>query len=164
MIAKDTKKKAWEVSPSTSQATLLELHLLTAVFCVMAHGKREATRHAMVDTVTSIDTGKVLDMEALSQGCKQCEHHEHQDTTSEISDMKSWTHNMQSKFPSICTCYGIGGSRVRILKACQAAFYGEGKSKSFSRVKEFIKMLELKWKRRNVLIRSKRELELCSIN
>ncbi|XP_020605329.1 uncharacterized protein LOC110044146 [Orbicella faveolata] len=32
--------------------------------------------------VTSMDTGKVLDVEALSQGCKQCECHEHLDKTS----------------------------------------------------------------------------------
>ena len=29
-----------------------------------------------------MDTGKVLDVEALSQGCKQCGRHEHLDKTS----------------------------------------------------------------------------------
>ena len=34
-------------------------------------------------TVISIDTGKVLDVEAFSQACKQCELHEHLDKNSE---------------------------------------------------------------------------------
>lgn len=34
-------------------------------------------------TVISTDTGKVLDVEALSQTCKQCELHEHLDKNSE---------------------------------------------------------------------------------
>lgn len=39
-------------------------------------------------TVISMDTVKVLDVEALSQGCKQCERHEHLDKT--LLEYQTW--------------------------------------------------------------------------
>jgi len=42
----------------------------------MGHGRREKARIGCV-TVISIDTGKVLDVEALSQPCNQCKLPEH---------------------------------------------------------------------------------------
>lgn len=53
------------------------------VSCDGAWQKRGFSSKNGCVTVISIDTGKVIDLETLSQACKQCELHEHLDKNSE---------------------------------------------------------------------------------
>ena len=83
-IAKETMKKAGEEFFSLKkQSNLSGVEPVNCgVSCDGTWQKRGYSSRNGCVTVTSVDTGKVLDVEALSQGCKQCERHEHLDKTS----------------------------------------------------------------------------------
>lgn len=92
--------------------------------------------------VIPIDTGKVLNVEALSQACKQCELHEHLDKNSE--EFQKWRADYitcKTNFKGSAPAMEPEGVD-RILKRSvelhnlrYTEYYGDGESKSFSKVK-----------------------------
>ena len=70
-------------------------------------------------TVISVDTGRVLDVEALSQGCKQYERHEHLDKASlEYQTWRAEHTKCKANFLGISTSHGARGSRSHISDVC----------------------------------------------
>ena len=84
VIAKETMKKAGEevFSLKNQSNSSAAEPVNCGVSCDGTWQKRGYSSRNGCVTVISMDTGKVLDVEALSQGCKQCERHEHLDKTS----------------------------------------------------------------------------------
>jgi len=83
VIAKETMKKAGEVFSLKKQNNSSGTEPVNCgVSCDGTWQKRGCSSRNGCVTVIYMDTGKVLDMKALSQGCKQCECHEHLDKTS----------------------------------------------------------------------------------
>ena len=94
-------------------------------------------------TAISIDTGKVLDVEALSQACKQCELHEHLDKNSEEyrrwqADHTTCKANFKGSAPAMEPegVNRIFRRSVELHNLRYTEYYGDGDSKSFSRVKD----------------------------
>ena len=94
-------------------------------------------------TVISIDTGKVLDVEALSQACKQCELHEHLDKNSEEyqrwrADHIACKANFKGSAPAMEPegVDRIFKRSVELHNLRYTEYYGDGDSKSFSKVKD----------------------------
>ena len=90
-----------------------------------------------------MDTGKVLDVEALSQGCKQCERHEHLDKTSlEYQTWKTDHTKCKANFQGSAPAMEPEGTdrifrrSVELHNLRYNEFYGDGDSKSYSRVKD----------------------------
>lgn len=90
----------------------------------------------------SIDTGKVLDVEALRQGCKQCECHEHLDKTS--LEYQTWKANhtkckanFQGSAPAMKPegAHRVFQGSVELHNLWYSEFYGDGNNKSNNRVK-----------------------------
>ena len=70
-------------------------------------------------TVISVDIGRVLHVEALSQGCKQCERHEHLDKASlEYQTWRAEHTKCKANFLGISTSHGARGSRSHISDVC----------------------------------------------
>ncbi|CAH3046832.1 unnamed protein product, partial [Porites lobata] len=93
-------------------------------------------------TVISMDTGRVLDVEALSQGCKQCERHEHLDKTSlEYQTWRAEHTKCKANFWGSAPAMEPEGAERIFQRSLElhnlryTEFYGDGDSKSFSRVK-----------------------------
>ena len=94
-------------------------------------------------TVISIETGKVLDVETLSQACKQCELNEHLDKNSK--EYQRWRADhiaCKANFKGYTPAMEPEGVD-RILKRSvelhnlgYTEYYGDGDSKSFSKVKD----------------------------
>ena len=94
-------------------------------------------------TAISMDTGKVLDVEALSQACKQCERHDHLDKNGEEyqrwkADHTSCKANFQGSAPAMEPegADHMFRRSVQLHNLRYTEFYGDGDSKSFNRVKE----------------------------
>ena len=82
VITKETMKKA-EVFSLKKQSNCSGAEPLNCgVPCDGTWQKRDYLSRNGCVTVISMDTAKVIDVEALNQGCKQREHHEHLDKTS----------------------------------------------------------------------------------
>ena len=84
IIAEESMKKAGQdvyalKSQGTSSATG---SVNCGISCDGTWQKRGYSSRNGCVTVISMDTGRVLDVEALSQGCKQCERHEYLDKAS----------------------------------------------------------------------------------
>ena len=84
IIAEESMKKAGQdvyalKSQETSSATG---PVNCGISCDGTWQKRGYSSRNGCVTVISMDTGRVIDVEALSQGCKQCERHEHLDKAS----------------------------------------------------------------------------------
>ena len=94
-------------------------------------------------TVISIKTGKVLDVETLSQACKQCELHEHLHKNSEEyqrwrADHIACKANFKGSTPAM-EPEGVDRVLKRSVELHNLGYtdyYGDGDSKSFSKVKD----------------------------
>ena len=131
--------------------------------------RRNATRaHFVV-----MDTGRVLDIEALSQGCKQCERHEHLYKASlEYQTWRAEHTKCKANFRGSAPAMEPEGADRIFRRSVQkhnlryTEFYGDGDSKSFTRVKgvyedDGIEMEKKEW---NALVMSRREWELHFVN
>ena len=93
-------------------------------------------------TVISVDTGRVLDVEALSQGCKQYERHEHLDKASlEYQTWRAEHTKCKANFWKSAPAMEPKGADRIFRRSVEkhnlryTEFYGDGDSKSFTRVK-----------------------------
>ena len=94
-------------------------------------------------TAISIDTGKVLDAEALTLQCKQCQAHDHLNKDSE--EYRSWRadhNNCKSNYKGSSPSMESEGTE-RIFRRSEEThklryneLYGDGDSKSFKQVKD----------------------------
>ena len=89
-----------------------------------------------------MDTGKVLDVEALSQGCKQCEGHEPLDKTSlEYQTGKGDHTTCKANFHASAPAMEPEGAErifrrsVELHNLRYTEFYRDGDNKSYNRVK-----------------------------
>ena len=94
-------------------------------------------------TVISIDTAKVVDVEALSQACKQCELHEHLDKNGEEYQRWKADHiackaNFKGSAPAMEPegVDRIFKQSVELHNLRYTEYYGDGDSKSFNKVKD----------------------------
>ena len=93
-------------------------------------------------TVISVDTGRVLDVEALSQGCKQYERHEHLDKASlEYQTWRAEHTKCKANFWESAPAMEPKGADRIFRRSVEkhnlryTEFYGDGDSKSFTRAK-----------------------------
>lgn len=101
-----------------------------------------SSRNGCVTTI-SIDTGKVFDVEALSQACKQCELHEHLDNNTEEYQRWRGDHitckaNFKGSAPAMEPegVDRIFRRSVELHNLRYTEYYGDGDRKSFSKVKD----------------------------
>lgn len=143
-IAKETMKKAGEevLSLKKDVNSSEGLPVNCGVSCDGTWQKRGYSSRNGCVTVISMDTGKVLDVEALSQGCKQCERHEQMDKNSLEYQMWRADHttcksNFQGSAPAMEPegAERIFQRSVELHNLRYTEFYGDGDSKSFSRIK-----------------------------
>ena len=97
-------------------------------------------------TVMSIDTGKVLDTEALSRTCKQCQLHSHLDK--ESMEYQTWKANHSqclANFKGSAPAMEPEGA-VRIFRRSEelhrlryTELYGDGDSKTYNQIKDVYK-------------------------
>ena len=94
-------------------------------------------------TAISIDTGKILDVEILSQACKQCALHEHLDKNSLEylrwrADHVTCKANFKGSAPAMEPegVDRIFRRSVELHNLQYTEYYGDGDSKSFSKVKD----------------------------
>ena len=99
-------------------------------------------KEGLLVTVISMDTGKVLYVETLSQECKQCECHEHLDKTSlEYQTWKADHTACKANFHGSAPAMEPEGTErifqrsVELHNLRYTEFYGDGDSKSYNRVK-----------------------------
>ena len=91
----------------------------------------------------SIDTGKVLDTEASSRCCKQCQQHSHLDKESEEyrlwkADHTNWKANFKGSAPAM---EPEGAERmfrrsVETHKLRYSELYGDGETKTHQQIKD----------------------------
>ena len=145
VIAKETMKKAGEeVFSLKKQSNSSGAEPVNCgVSCDGTWQKRGYSSRNGCVTVISMDTGKVLDVEALSQGCKQCERHEHLDKTSlEYQTWKADHTKCKANFQGSAPAMEPEGAdrifrrSVELHNLRYNEFYGDGDSKSYSRVKD----------------------------
>ena len=144
-IAKDSMSKAAkEVRKLKGQNDSNETE---PVDCgVSCHGtwqKRGFSSRNGCVTAISIDTGKVLDVEAFSQACKQCELHEHLDKNNEKyqrwrADRNVCKANVKGSAPVMQPegVYHIFRWSVELHNMQYTEYYTDGDSKSFTRVQD----------------------------
>ena len=108
--------------------------------------------------VLSIESGKVLDAEALTKVCKQCQLHFHMDKESE--EYRSWKAdhvNCKANFDgSAPAMEAEGAQRIfeRSIENNQLRYtelYGDGDSKSHQQVKDIIQQMYLKFKKKQCI-------------
>ena len=146
VIAKETTKKAGEevfsLNKKQSNSSRAE-PVNCGVSCDSTWQKRGYSSRNGCVTVISTDTGKVLEVEAHNQGCKQCERHEHLDKTSpEYQTWKADHTKCKANFQGSAPAMEPGGAdrifrrsvELHILRYSE--FYGDGDNKSYSRVKD----------------------------
>ena len=143
-IAKESMKKAGQdIYAFKNQCTASEAGPFNCgVSCDGTWQKRGYSSRNGCVTVISMDTGRVLDVEALSQGCKQCERHEHLDKTSlENQTWRAEHTKCKANFRGSAPAMEPEGAErifqrsVELHNLRYTEFYGDGDSKSFSRVK-----------------------------
>ena len=143
-IAKEIMKKAGEevLSLKKDVNSSEGLPVNCGVSCDGTWQKRGYSSRNGCVNVISMDTGKVLDVEALSQGCKQCERHEQMDKNSLEYQMWRADHttcksNFQGSAPAMEPegAERIFQRSVELHNLRYTEFYGDGDSKSFSRIK-----------------------------
>ena len=90
---KSMENVAKEIRKSVGESDIVNC----AVSCDGTWQKRGFTSKNGCMTVISMDSGKVLDTEALSQSCKQCQQHENLDK--ESTEYRTWwaDHNFKCK-------------------------------------------------------------------
>ena len=144
VIAKETMKKAGEevFSLKKQRNSSGAEPVNCGVSCDGTWQKRGYSSRNGCVTVISMDTGKVLDVEALSQGCKQCERHEHLDKTSlEYQTWKADHTKCKANFQGSAPAMEPEGTdrifrrSVELHNLRYTEFYGDGDSNSYSRVK-----------------------------
>ena len=101
-------------------------------------------------TVISMDTGKVLDVEALTNHCKECKLHEKLDRNSE--EYKKWKAkhtNCKANYKGSAPAMEPEGASRMFKRSVEennlqyTDFYGDGDSKSFSEVKNIYPGIEV---------------------
>jgi len=105
--------------------------------------RRGYSSHNGCVTAISMDTGKVIDVEALSVSCKQCQLHEHLDKNSiEYQRWRADHINCKANFKGSAPAMEPEGvdrmfkRSVEVNNLRYTEFFGDGDSKSFNRVKE----------------------------
>ena len=109
----------------------------------MALGRSMVFPHKMAGAVISIDIGKVLDVEAMSKACKQCQLHSHLDKDSvEYQLWRADHNNCTANFQGSAQAMGPEGTE-RIFRCSvethilrYSELYGDGESKSHKQVKD----------------------------
>ena len=143
-IAKENMSKAAEVVKNLKkQIVLLQMNLSIVVSCDGTWQKKGFSSRSSCVTVISIDTGKVLDVEALSQACNQCELHEHLDKNSEEylrwrADDITCKANFKGSAPAMEPegVYRVFKRSVELHNFQYTEYYGDGDSKSFTKEKD----------------------------
>ena len=144
-IAKDSMSKAAEeVRNLKGQNDSNETEPIDCgVSCDGTWQKRGFSSRNGCVTAISIDTGKVLDVEALSQACKQCELHEHLDKNNEEYQRWRADHNVcKANFKGSAPAMEPEGvdrifrRSVELHNMQYTEYYGDGDSNSFSRVQD----------------------------